>query len=506
MTDNDGKVSILIVDDQEQKLLSLEAVLGELDVEVVRANSGDEALRLLLNKEFALILLDVNMPGMDGFETARLIRQRQSTEHVPIIFITAYPDEMLAARGYSLGAVDYILAPVLPDVLRTKVKVFVELYRKTTETRRQAERLRSRARQLGILASQLVEAEQRERRRLAKVLHDHVQQLLAAAMMRIQLAQQEPRDGIGRTLAEVEDLVQESIAAARSLAVDLHPPVLNDGRMVAALEWLARHMQRNHGLAVTVEGNSESELPAPCRALVFETARELLFNVVKHASVDRARVRLVDTSPDEVRITIQDDGAGFDPHRLEAGADPMEHTGLLRIRERLSALGGRLEIQSKPGKGTEVTVHVPTLRANAIEPPEPEKEPLPAMEPIYATNKIRVVLVDDHAILREGLASLLQRYTDIEVVGEAEDGQVAVELAHRLRPDVIVMDLSMPRLNGIDATRKIVADLPDVKVVGLSMHEEEYGLSAMRRAGAVECVIKAGPPDDLVTAIRRASV
>jgi signal transduction histidine kinase len=506
MNEAEGKVSVLIVDDQEQKLLSLEAVLGELDVEVVRANSGDEALRSLLNQEFALMLLDVNMPGMDGFETARLIRQRKSSEHTPIIFITAYPDELLAARGYSLGAVDYILAPVLPDVLRTKVKVFVELYRKTTETRRQAERLRGRARQLGILASQLVEAEQRERRRLARVLHDHVQQLLAAAMMRIQLAQQAPQDSVSRTLAEVEELVQDAIAAARSLAVDLHPPVLNDGRMVAALEWLARHMQRNHGLIVTVEGSSQSELPAPCRALVFETARELLFNVVKHANVDRARVSLVDTSEDEVQITIHDDGAGFDPERLDSGGDPLDHTGLLRIRERLSVLGGRVRIESTPGKGTEVTVHVPTLRSGAAEPAAvTEKESIPVMEPIYASNKIRVVLVDDHAILREGLASLLQRYTDIEVVGEAEDGQVAVELAHRLRPDVVVMDLSMPRLNGIDATRKITADLPDVKVVGLSMHEEEYGLSAMRRAGAVECVIKAGPPDDLVTAIRRAT-
>jgi DNA-binding NarL/FixJ family response regulator len=505
MQETDGKVSILIVDDQEQKLLSLEAVLGELDVQVVRAKSGDEALRALLSQEFALILLDVNMPGMDGFETAKLVRQRKSSEHTPIIFITAYPDELLASRGYSLGAVDYILAPVLPDVLRTKVKVFVELYRKTTETRRQAERLRGRARQLGILASQLVEAEQRERRRLAKVLHDHVQQLLAAAMMRIQLAQQEGSNGSSRMLAEVEELVQDAIAAARSLAVDLHPPVLNDGRMLAALEWLARHMQRNHGLIVTVEGSSESELPAPCRALVFETARELLFNVVKHANVDRARVHLLNNSEEEIEITISDEGSGFDLARLDSGGDPLDHTGLLRIRERLSVLGGRVEIESTPGKGTEVTVHVPTLRSGAPEPSEVERQPLPVMEPIYANNKIRVVLADDHAILREGLASLLQRYTDIEVVGEAEDGQVAIELAHRLHPDVIVMDLSMPRLNGIDATRKIVAELPSVRVVGLSMHEEEYGLSAMRRAGAVECVIKAGPPDDLVTAIRRAS-
>jgi len=507
MNEVDGKVSLLIVDDQEQKLLALEVVLAELGEEIVRANSGDQALRFLLNREFALILLDVNMPGMDGFETARLIRQRKSCEHTPIIFITAYPDEMLAARGYSLGAVDYILAPVIPDVLRTKVRVFVELYRKTTETRRQADRLRARARQLGVLASQLVEAEQRERRRLARVLHDHVQQLLAAAMMRIQLAQQEPRKGtISRTLAEVEELVQDAIGAARSLAVDLHPPVLNDGGMVAALEWLARHMQRNHGLAVTVEGSSESELPAACRALVFDTARELLFNVVKHAGVDRARIRLVDSAVDEVQIAIEDEGTGFDLERLDSADDPLNHTGLLRIRERLQLIGGRVQIESSPGKGTQVTVQVPTLRAGAPEAVEMEREILPVTEASATSNKIRVVLVDDHAILREGLASLLQRYTDIEVVGEAEDGQAAIEVAHLLHPDVIVMDLSMPRLNGIEATRKIVAELPGVRVVGLSMHEEEYGMSAMRRAGAVQCVIKAGPPDDLVTAIRRASV
>jgi signal transduction histidine kinase len=505
----DGKVSILIVDDQEQKLLALEVVLAELGEEIVRANSGEQALRHLLNREFALILLDVNMPGLDGFETARLIRQRRNSEHTPIIFITAYPDEMLAARGYSLGAVDYILSPVVPEVLRTKVKVFVELYRKTTETRRQSERLRSRARQLGVLASQLVEAEQRERRRLAQVLHDHVQQLLAAAMMRIQLAQQEPRKGtVSRTLAEVEELVQDAIAAARSLAVDLHPPVLNDGGMVAALEWLARHMQRNHGLAVTVEGSSDSALPAPCRTLVFETARELLFNVVKHAGVDRARIRLTDAGGEDVQVTIEDDGAGFDPDRIDSD-DPLNHTGLARIRERLQLLGGRLSIESTAGKGTQVTVQIPTLRAGTMEARAMERATPSATREAggssAAPGRIRVVLVDDHAILREGLASLLQRYTDIEVVGEAEDGQVAIELARLLRPDVIVMDLSMPRLNGIEATRKIVAELPEVRVVGLSMHEEEYGMTAMRRAGAVECVIKAGPPDDLVTAIRRAT-
>src|SRR3954462_15654208 len=114
---DDSKVSILIVDDKPDKLLSIEAVLEDLHQNIVRAYSGREALRHVLAQEFAVILLDVNMPGMDGFETASLIRQRKNSEPVPIIFIPAFGDEMLASRGYSLGAVDYILTPVVPEVL-----------------------------------------------------------------------------------------------------------------------------------------------------------------------------------------------------------------------------------------------------------------------------------------------------------------------------------------------------------------------------------------------------
>jgi CheY-like chemotaxis protein len=352
-----------------------------------------------------------------------------------------------------------------------------------------------------MLASQLVDTEQSERGRLARVLHDQVQQLLAAAMMRVQLAQQPSEEGATeRSLAEVEELLQGAIGAARALSLELHPPVLNDGGLQAALEWLARHMKKSYGLLVTLEGSSQSELPAPCRALAFETSRELLFNVVRHAGVSAARVRLADSGPERVCITVEDEGSGFDRERLDA-ADPLHPTGLARIRERLEVLGGKVDIESSPGHGTTVVIEVPTLRPGS---PELGREAV-ATEPSKSSSKIRVLLVDDHAILREGLASLLQRYDDIEVVGEGEDGLVGLELAHRLHPDVVVMDLSMPRLNGIEATRRIAAELPGVRVVGLSMHEEEYGLSAMRRAGAVACVVKAGPPEDLVTAIRRAA-
>jgi CheY-like chemotaxis protein/nitrogen-specific signal transduction histidine kinase len=146
--DPDPRASILVVDDKPEKLLALRAVLSGLGEEIVEAHSGREALRHLLGREFAVILLDVNMPIMDGFETAALVRQRRHSEHTPIIFITAYSDDTHVARGYSLGAVDYIVAPVEPEVLRSKVAVFVDLYRKAAQIRAQAESIGRRADQL----------------------------------------------------------------------------------------------------------------------------------------------------------------------------------------------------------------------------------------------------------------------------------------------------------------------------------------------------------------------
>jgi signal transduction histidine kinase/DNA-binding response OmpR family regulator len=131
-------VNILVVDDMPEKILSIEATLEELGQNLVKAYSGREALRCLLKDEFAVILLDVNMPEMDGFETAALIRERKRSEHTPIIFVTAFNDEVQMAKGYSLGAVDFISTPLDPEVLRTKVRVFVDLYQKTETIRQQA--------------------------------------------------------------------------------------------------------------------------------------------------------------------------------------------------------------------------------------------------------------------------------------------------------------------------------------------------------------------------------
>ena len=157
MADATDRTSILIVDDSPEKIVALESILDELGQDIVKAASGREALRHLLTRDFAVILLDVRMPVMDGFETAALIRERPRSEHTPIIFVTAFPDETHVARGYSLKAVDYIFTPVVPDVLRTKVAVFADLHRMTAQVKRQAESLRQRAAQLHRLSTASLE-------------------------------------------------------------------------------------------------------------------------------------------------------------------------------------------------------------------------------------------------------------------------------------------------------------------------------------------------------------
>jgi len=136
-------VNVLLVDDQPNNLLAMEAVLADLDANLVKAYSGLEALRCLLEKEFALIIMDVRMPAMDGFEAATLIRQRERTRHTPIIFLTAVAtDDMEMFRGYAVGAVDYLSKPIVPHVLRSKVEAFIEIFRKTEQIKRRSEMLR----------------------------------------------------------------------------------------------------------------------------------------------------------------------------------------------------------------------------------------------------------------------------------------------------------------------------------------------------------------------------
>lgn len=420
----------------------------------------------------------------------------------------------LSFRGKSLpdgqNAGDRVIGVVI-DISHIKQaeqrlqELNVALQERTAEAERRAEQLRS-------LSSQLTQVEQRERRRLAEILHDHLQQLLVGVSLQVSSLRQRSvhHEKLHRSLTQLEALMREAIDATRSLSVELSPPILYDGGLALALEWLGRRMQAQHGLHVEVDADPGANPTADeISVLLFHNVRELLFNVVKHAGVREARLSMAPAPHDRILIVVDDKGAGFDPTAI---SDDQAGTGLglFGIQERLEMLGGNLEIETAAGLGTrvhldaprEVRVKRPAAKAQAAAPPEPAGVATAGDE--RPAGVIHVLLADDHKLVRQGLTSMLQGHADLEVVGEAADGEAALELARRVRPDVVLMDVSMPRLNGIEATRRLAAELPGVRVIGLSMHESQDMAHAMREAGACAYISKDAPTEDLLAAIRAA--
>jgi PAS domain S-box-containing protein len=371
-----------------------------------------------------------------------------------------------------------------------------------------------KAAQMQALALQVTDAERRERRRVAQLLHDHLQQLLVACSLTLQSLRSRAIDKeMSDSLTSVISMVREAIKASRTVAADLSPAVLYDRGLAAALEWQARSKREKYGLEVEVSADSSANPQnESLSAFLFQAVHELLFNIFKHAGTKRARVTMARPEPDRIEIRVEDEGRGCDPQTVDLEGLQVngEGFGLFSIKKRLELLGGSFTIESAPGRGCCVRLVVPNLdqvREESREPAEarPRKiAPPPVLEAGSPKHAIRVLLVDDHKIVREGLAGLLLDEPDIELVGEAADGEAAVELARSLLPDVVVMDVTLPYLSGIEATRMITKEMPGIRVIGLSMHEEQDMASAMREVGAVGYVSKSVAAERLLSAIRAA--
>lgn len=374
--------------------------------------------------------------------------------------------------------------------------------------------LEERAEELRRLTGQLATAEQRERRDLAQTLHDHLQQLLVAARMKVDTAVDRVEDpDTSARLREAIEHLDETLREIRTLATDLSPPSLYSEGLVPALEALVRRMEGQYGLTIALASHRVPEgISEDVRAFVFQAVRELTFNVVKHAEAERAWVDLrAEPAAEWLTVTVTDDGKGCDPETaLEARE---EGFGLRAIRERVYGLGGDLKVDRVEGGGLRVSMRVPLELAAA--PTEPESEDRTEAvaaerasgERSHATASaaLRVLLVDDHKIMREGLVHVLEGQPGIEVVGEASDGRQAVETVRDLEPDVVVMDVSMPEMDGVEATRAIKRQWPHVRVIGLSMNTSETTVTMMREAGAEAHLPKGGPSKDLVAAIKTVS-
>jgi CheY-like chemotaxis protein len=276
--------------------------------------------------------------------------------------------------------------------------------------------------------------------------------------------------------------------------------VLHLDDFAETLRWLADEVQTKHGLIVHVRGHLPVESEG-LKAFLYRAVQELLFNVVKHARVKEAGIR-VRRLEQYLCLTVSDRGRGFDPQELTEAAG----FGLLSIRERIELLGGRMRIKSAEGQGSTFFIVVPEGEIVGVGSVAGEKWSDQAKgterSAPGAKGRVRVLLADDHEIVRQGLVSLLSEEHSIEIVGEAANGREAVNLADQLKPDVVIMDVSMPLMDGYEATRQIKANLPQMRVVALSMYNEPEAMENMERAGAEGYVLKTAPFDELLAAIR----
>jgi PAS domain S-box-containing protein len=270
----------------------------------------------------------------------------------------------LRARDGSGVAAQLAVSALQVDDLPVFCMVATDLTRQKQaeeQLRQLNEALKQRAAQLRALAWEVTQVEQRERRRLARILHDQLQQLLVGARMQIELVRKSLGDErLDRLLRQADTMLGRSLQTSRSLGVDLSPPVLYDAGLAAALQWLASEMQDKYGLSVSVQADGQVTVDLDTVGLLlFQAVRELLFNVVKHAHVKAARVRLRPLDGGQVEVLVADEGAGFDPTRLSAGGAAAGGSGLFNIRHRLDVLGGQMNVDSSPGQGTRMRLIAP---------------------------------------------------------------------------------------------------------------------------------------------------
>jgi PAS domain S-box-containing protein len=357
--------------------------------------------------------------------------------------------------------------------------------------------------QLRRLTMKLMVNESIERNRVARILHDDLQQLLVGAKINLEIFSRSIKNSEQKYLEKSIELILQSIQLSRSLTEELVPVVLVQKDLGKIIEWLCDFVKKTYNLEVGFKLFDKIEIyNEGIRLFVYQSIRELLFNTVKHSGTNFAQVTAGKDISGNLKIIVSDKGIGFDPGLINKGKDPDSHFGLFSIRERLSLLKGSLVLESFPGKGTNCTLTMPLIETKSLEGSEKTffvKCPSNKIQ----EDKIYVLVVDDHKVVREGFTKLFENEPDIRIVGNTDNGQKAIEMALEFLPDVILMDVNMPKVNGIKATRIIKSVLPKTQIIGLSFDDNEHTVDAMLAAGAAEFINKNNSATEILKAIRK---
>ena len=489
----EDKVNILLVDDQPARLMSYESILSELGQNLVMARSGLEALERLMANEFAVVLLDVNMPGMDGFETASMIRGHPRFEKTPIIFVTGvHVTELDRLQGYQLGAVDYVSIPVVPEILRSKVAVLVELYCQRRELERLNQSLgeanaalaqanstlqAEKNRELEELNSTLRQANRLKDEFLAMLAHE-LRNPLAPIQYAVQLMRNPvlpaaqlswARDVIERQVGHLTRLVDDLLDVSRITRgkINVNRESLELSAIIARAVETVQPMltQQGHELSVRVD-------PAPVLVegdltRLTQIVGNILSNAIKYTDAGGRIELTAGAVGDRVEIRVRDNGIGIEAEALPAVFDLFtqasrmtERTqaglgiGLALVKRLVELHDGEVEGHSEGlGKGSEFIVRLPRQLRDAAGTVVPLTSP--ARAPGQARVVHRILLADDNPDSLESLAELLVMAG--HETYKAGDGMQALAAATQFRPDLILLDIGMPGLDGYEVARRIRA-------------------------------------------------
>ncbi len=558
-------VNILIVDDREENLVALEAVLSDPGYRIVRARSGREALKEVLDQDFALILLDVLMPGVDGYETAVLIRERARSRQTPIIFLTANDwGTQHVFRGYTVGAVDYLVKPVSPDVLRSKVAVFVELFNKQEALRVAQEELESRiverTRELAsanvALSAEIEERVRIEQDRVSLLQREQAARLEAEAANRLKdeflaTLSHELRTPLNAimgwahvlgqstgdrpTVQRAADVIRQNASAQAQMIED----ILDVSRIVGGRLVLEAASVELRGV---VEEVIESLAPAASAKNIHverrlsdgvhvcgdrERLQQIVWNLVSNAlkftpKGGRVEVELTEADGDAA-VRVTDTGIGipgeflpfvFDRFRQADSSKSRRHSGLglgmAIVRHLVELHGGTVSAESEgEGKGATFRLRLPRggglpqVTASAANRTERQDESMAELEHLQG---LHILIVEDDTDSRNVLALLLQKLAAlVEAVPSARE---AVDRVRQRRPDVLVSDIGMPEEDGYSLIRR-VRQLPadaakKLPAIALTAYARAQDADAAISAGFDAHLPKPVAPADLIRAIKKA--
>ena len=362
------------------------------------------------------------------------------------------------------------------------------------------------------LSGRLMQLQDDERRRIARDLHDITGQKLVAQSMALAQIVQRTRgqidEGARRMLLECSMLTKDMIEEIRTLSYLLHPPLLDELGLAAAVKWYAEGYERRTSIITKVKIAPELPRFSPDQEMAFfRVLQESLTNVHRYSGSPKASVE-VTFDDQEVCLEVTDFGKGMetlDSFKEEGSALGV---GIQGMRERMRQLGGTLEISSRPNHGTRVVAILPRVELRRVALLESDVLPSSKVAPVEKRRtqrrrtRKRILIADDHEMLRQGVRTMLQSETDWEVCGEAVDGKDAVEKAVELNPDLIILDINMPVLNGLAAARQILRDRPQTKILVFTVHDSDQTMKEIQMSGAHGYLPKSRAGQDLLRMAR----